>query len=110
MVKWLAIAGRAQLLRHLAELRQEELEDEREPDQERLARREPRGDLLRAVAHVDHLHGAAVPLQHGRQVSHAEIALVLIADECDLCEAVGGGGRLAGVAEGLAPFAVTHGS
>ena len=102
-------AGRAQLLRQLAELRQEELEDEREPDHQRLARRQPRGDLPPAVTHVDHLDRAAVPLQHGRQVSHAEIALVLIADKRDLCAAVSGGGRLAGVAESLAPSAATHG-
>ena len=62
-----------------------------------------------AVTDVDHLDRAAVPLQHGRQVSHAEIALVLIADKRDLCAAVSGGGRLAGVAESLAPSAATHG-
>ena len=76
--------GGAKMAAPRAELRQEELEDQREPDHQRLARRQPRRDLLAAVADVDHLHRAAVPLEHGRQVPHAEIALVLVADQDDL--------------------------
>ena len=34
-----------------------------------------------AVAHFDHRGRAAVPPQHGGQIAHAEIALVLEADE-----------------------------
>ena len=74
-------AGRAQVLRQHAILRQEELEDEREPDQERPAFEKPRRNRFGAVAHFHHLGRAAVPPQHGGQVAHAEIALILKADQ-----------------------------
>jgi hypothetical protein len=81
MVKMARNAGLAQMRGHAAELRQEELEDERETHHQRLPCRQPLGDPFRAVANVDHLDGAAVPLQHGRQISHAEVALVLVTDQ-----------------------------
>ena len=101
-------ASRAQLLRHLSELWQEELEDQREPHNQRLARRELGRDFLPDVADVDHLDQTSVPLENGRQITHAEIALVLIPDQRNRRTVVSRDGRLAGVAEGLAPTAAIH--
>jgi hypothetical protein len=74
-------AGFAQVGGDAAELRQKELEDEREPDDQRLPARQQRRDLLAALADVERLRDTAVPLKHGREVPHAEIALVLISDQ-----------------------------
>ena len=96
-------ASSTQLPRHLTELRQKELENERESDHQRLARRELPSDRLAAEPHVDHLHRAAMSVQHGRQVAHAEIALILIADQCDVWTARSGKGGFAGTCQSLAP-------
>ena len=74
-------ADAAQMGGDAAELGQEELEDQREAHHQRRPLEKSRGDFRAAVANVDHFRLVAVPLQHGRQISHAEVALVLIADQ-----------------------------
>src|SRR5215472_561927 len=63
------------------ELRQESLENQREPDDERLPPAEAGRDLDRLVPDIDHLDGVAMLPQHSRQIAHAQIALVLITDQ-----------------------------
>ena len=85
-------ADAAQMGGDAAELGQEELEDQREAHHQRRPLEKSRGDFRAAVANVDHFRLVAVPLQHGRPISHAEAALVLIADQ----------GNFAGAAYGRA--------
>ncbi|GLS20329.1 hypothetical protein GCM10007874_33460 [Labrys miyagiensis] len=103
-------AGHPQALRHFAELWQEKLKDEREPDNQRLARSEPRRDFLTSKPYIDQFDRTALPLQDGRQVAHPEIALILIANERNLGAGLNRCGNNGGVFEDLAPLAVIHGS
>jgi hypothetical protein len=80
-------------------LRQEELKDEREPDHEGRTREEARGYGRGAIAHLDHFRRVAVFSQHGREVSHAQVALVLESDERYFRPASRGRRRLVGGGE-----------
>ena len=66
---------------YITKLRKEILKDEREANNERRPGTQPRGDLFRAIADVNHFHRAAMLLEHGRKVSHSKIALILIPNE-----------------------------
>ncbi len=67
------------------ELRQEELEDQREADHERLTGADPGRNLLGTVADVDELDSVAVLEQDGGEVTHPQVALVLITDQDESC-------------------------
>ena len=69
------------MLGNFSKLGQENLKYQREPDHERLPRYELLCNLFWSIANIDHLDGMSPLLKHGRQISHPEIALILIADE-----------------------------
>ena len=81
MVKWLLIPAARKWLATRAELRKEELEDKGEADHQGWPTTQARSYLSRLVSNINQVHGEAVPLQHGRQIPHPEIALVLITDQ-----------------------------
>ena len=74
-------ADGSKMLGQALELGQKKLKDQGEPDDQRRRRQQALADPLRSVAHIDHLDRAAVRLEHSREVYHAEIALILIADQ-----------------------------
>jgi hypothetical protein len=82
-------AGLPQMDGQTSVLRQEELEDEREPHDQWRVGEQPLGDLMRTVADVDNLDAPAVLLQRRCQVPDAQVALILIADQCNIEGTVG---------------------
>jgi hypothetical protein len=74
-------APRAQMLGNFSKLGQENLKDQREADHQRLPRHEPLCDVFWSIANIDHVDGVSPLLKHGRQISHPEIALILIPDQ-----------------------------
>src|ERR1700756_4236708 len=101
-------AGRAQVLGDAPVLRQEELEDQRESNHQRPAFKQPPGEYIGIFANFEHIDCATVPPQHGSQVAHAKIALVLETDERHFRPAPFGRRRLAGGGEDRARPAAIH--
>jgi len=77
-------SGSPQFPRDTPELRQEVLENQRESDDQGLRFREARRNPCSTFAHLHHLNRAPVLLQGGSQVSHSQVALILIADQDDI--------------------------
>ena len=61
----------------------EELEDQRKADQQRVERLRELQDLLGRPFDVNHVHGIALPPEHGGQVTQSEISLLLKTDQHD---------------------------
>jgi hypothetical protein len=74
-------AGLPEICSDTAKLGKKILEDKRKPNYQWRARQKSRSNLGGAVADVDHFNSATALLEHGRQVSHAKITLILVANE-----------------------------
>ena len=81
-------SGLSKASRHAAELREEELEDQREANHQGSRSPHPRKHTVRAVPDLAQSNGVPMLLKARREVSHAEVSLVLITDQ-DYIDRVG---------------------